>query len=147
MLVYLFFGVAFFGLQIAQANLLSVFVVLFITVLAFSSFGILSAAFVLVHKRGDPFSFVFGSLSAFLGGVYYPVTILPKFLQFSSDLLPLTYSLRALRHAILLGEPVTRLGYDLSVLTLFAAAGIPLSLIFFNRALSRAKDEGSLSQF
>jgi len=145
--VYLFFGVVFFGFQIGQANLLSVLVVLFITILAFSSFGILSAGFVLFYKRGDPIAFVFGSLSAFLGGVYFPVAILPKFLQFGSNLLPLTYSLRSLRQAILMGAPVTKLGYDLAVLALFAAVGIPLSLIFFNTALSRAKDEGSLAQF
>ncbi|MEK6775921.1 MAG: ABC transporter permease [bacterium] len=145
--VYLFFGVVFFGLRIGQANLFSVFVVLLTTILAFSSFGILSAAFVLIYKRGDPVSFIFGTLSALLGGVYYPVTILPEFLQRGSDFIPLTYSLRAMRHAILLGEPVTKLGPDIAVLILYAAVGIPMSLFLFNRALSRAKEQGSLAQF
>lgn len=146
-LIYLLLGVAFFGFQVGQANLVSVLVVLVLTIISFSSFGILSASFILVFKRGDPIAFVFGTLSALLGGVYYPVTVLPGFLQAGSALLPLTYSLRAMRHAILQGTPVTGLGMDLTVLVLFCLIGIPLSLVLFNAALRRAKEEGTLSQY
>ena len=146
-LVYFFFGVVFFGFRIGQANFLSLIVVLALTLLAFSSFGILSAAFVLVFKRGDPIFFLFGTVSALLGGVYYPITVLPGALQLGSTLLPLTYSLRAMRLAILQGTPLTGLVPELSVLALFSIIGIPLSLICFHRAIRRAKELGTLAQF
>jgi ABC-2 type transport system permease protein len=146
-LVYLFFGAVFFGFQLGQANLVSTLLILVLTISAFSVFGILSAAFVLVFKRGDPVFFVFGTVSALLGGVYYPVTVLPKFLQAGSALIPLTYSLRAMRHAILQGASIGALAPELLTLTLFSAVGLPLSLILFQRALCRAREEGTLSQY
>ncbi|NOY53793.1 MAG: ABC transporter permease [Deltaproteobacteria bacterium] len=145
--LYLLTGIFGFGLQVGSADLLSTLVVLVLTICAFSAFGILSAAFVLVFKRGDPISFLFGTLSTLLGGVYYPVTILPEWVQKCSNLLPLTYALRAMRHAILLGTPVSRLGIDLWALAGFALFGIPVSLFLFQRALNRARKEGTLLQF
>lgn len=146
-LTYLVLGVAFFGLGIGRADVISVLVVLLLTILSFSSFGIVSAAFVLVYKRGDPVPFVFGTLSALLGGVYCPVTVLPGFMQAGSALVPLTYSLRAMRHALLQGTPVTQLGTDLAVLAFFSLIGIPLGLLLFDWALRRAKKEGTLAQY
>jgi len=145
--LYLVIGIFGFGLQVGSADLLSTLVILLLTICAFSSFGILSAAFVLVFKRGDPVSFLFGTLSTLLGGVYYPVTVLPEWLQKFSNLLPLTYALRAMRHAILQGTPLSELGLDLWALTGFALFGIPISLFLFQRALNRAKREGTLLQF
>jgi ABC-2 type transport system permease protein len=146
-LLYLFLGAAFFGFQAGNANLLSVTAVLLVTLLCFSGFGLLSAAFVVRYKRGDPVLFVAGTLSALLGGTYYPVSILPEMLQKCSALLPLTYSLRAMRLAILQGAPVTQLAGDLTVLALFAAVGLPASLFLFGRALRCAKEEGTLLQY
>ncbi len=146
-LLYFFLGAAFFGFQAGHANLLSVAAVLAVTLLCFSAFGILSAAFVVRYKRGDPVLFVAGTLSALLGGAYYPVSILPEMLQKCSDLLPLTYSLRAMRLAILQGAPVSDLAGDLRVLGLLAAVGLPASLVLFARALGRAKEEGTLLQY
>jgi len=146
-LLYLFLGVLLFGVRIGNADLVSVLVVLVFTVLSFSSFGILSAAFVLVFKRGDPVSYLFETLSALLGGVYYPVSVLPAGLQAGSALLPVTYSLRAMRQAILQGTPVTGLGADLGILVFFSVVGLPFSFFVFRRALNRAKREGTLLQY
>ncbi len=146
-LLYLLLGAAFFGFQAGHANLFSVSVVLVVTLLCFSGLGILSAAFVMRYKRGDPVLFVAGTLSALLGGTYYPVSILPEMLQKCSALLPLTYSLRAMRLAILQGASLGELAGDLTVLGLFAVVGIPGSLIVFGRALRCAKKEGTLLQY
>ena len=44
--------------------------------------------------------------SSFLGGVYHPTHVIPSFgLQLVSRMLPLSYGLRALRQAVLLGRP------------------------------------------
>jgi ABC-2 type transport system permease protein len=146
-LLYLLLGVILFGVHMGAANLFSVLVVLVLTILSFSSFGILSAAFVLVYKRGDPINYLFGTLSSLLGGVYYPISVLPGFLQSCSALLPVTYALRAMRHALLQGMSVGQLGFDLAILSLFAILGLPVSLWIFQRALHRAKAEGTLLQF
>jgi len=145
--LYLSIGIFGFGLHVGSADLVSTLMVLVLAIFSFSAFGILSAAFVVVFKRGDPVSFLFGTLSTLLGGVYYPVSVLPEGLQKCANLLPLTYALRAMRHAILQGTPVSQLGMDLWALAGFAVFGIPFSLLLFQRALHRAKQEWTLLQF
>jgi ABC-2 type transport system permease protein len=146
-LVYLLLGVLLFGVDMGNANVLAAVIIQVLTILAFSGIGILSASFTMVFKRGDPINFLFGSVSTLLGGVLYPVTVLPALLQPISYLLPLTYSLRAMRRAILLGDSVQSLVPDILALACFAALLLPLSFVAFRYAVRRAKIEGSLTQY
>ena len=146
-LLYLLLGVLVFGVDLGSANLGAAAVVQILTILAFSSIGVLSASFIMVFKQGDPIQFLFGSVSTLLGGVLYPITVLPNWLQPISYLLPLTYSLSAMRRAILLGDGLGALMTDLLPLALFTAVLLPLSFVAFRYAVRRAKIEGSLTQY
>lgn len=145
--LYLAAGILLFGADLQRANLLSGFVILFLTILALSGIGVLSASFIMVFKRGDPFNFVIGSLSSLLGGVYYPIEVLPEWLQTLARLFPLTYSLEAMRRALLAGESLTDLRGQIAALTAFAAILLPLSLLVFRYAVRQAKKDGSLTQY
>ena len=146
-LVYLLFGALAFGLDISRANIPATLVVLALTIVSFSAFGILSAAFIIVFKRGDPVSWALGSTSELLGGVFYPITILPLWLQKVSALLPITYSLRAIRHAVLQGHSFRALSGDILALALFSVVMVPLSMHAFRLAVQAAKRNGTLSQY
>ena len=78
--------------------------------------------------------------------MFYPITILPGWLQLVSYLVPLTYSLGGMRRAIQLGEQVSALVTDVLPLMLFAAILLPLGFMAFRYAVKRAKIEGSLTQ-
>lgn len=146
-LIYLLAGVIIFGLELGRANILSALIVMILTILSFSPLGIISASFIMVFKRGDPIAFFFGTASSLLGGVYYPITILPSWVQNLSYLLPITYSLRAMRYALLKGYSLSEIASDLYALGLFSAVMIPLSIIAFNYAVRKAKEKGSLGQY
>jgi ABC-2 type transport system permease protein len=118
-----------------------------LTIFAFSGIGILSASFTMVFKQGDPVNFLFGSVSSLLGGVLYPITVLPDWLRPVSYLIPLTYSLSAMRRAILLGEPLAALAADVLPLIFFGVVLLPLSFVAFRYSVKRAKIEGSLTQY
>lgn len=120
---------------------------LFLTTLIFASLGVISASFVMVFKRGDPIGLVIGSLSTLLGGVFYPVSALPPWVQTISHLLPITYGLQGLRDVLLRGATLAAVWRDLLVLLAFAAVLVPLSLLCFKKAVTRAKREGSLLQY
>ena len=94
--VYLLVGRLVFGVVIHLDSLLSCLLVLALTVLAFSGIGILSAALILYLKRGDPITSLVASLSALLGGVFYPPEDMPAWLGIGSRFLPITYALHAL---------------------------------------------------
>jgi len=90
---YLVIGRLFFGVVIHFGSLLPALLIIALTVLAFSGLGILSAAFVLYLKRGDPITYLVASGSALVGGVFYPPEDMPRWLGGWSRLLPITYAL------------------------------------------------------
>lgn len=146
-IIYFLFGVFVFGADLTQANFLSAVIVLLLSITSFSSIGILSASFVLFLKKGDPISWVFGSISSLLAGVYYPISVLPDWLSPLSRILPLTYALDAMRLAMLKGYSLFELRLDILVLLGFSVVFTPLSFLVFKMALKRAKKEGSLIQY
>jgi ABC-2 type transport system permease protein len=145
--VYLAVGVAVFGIDLGRANVPAALTVLFLSILTLSGLGILSACFAIIFKRGDPINFLINSVSALLGGVYYPVDVLPAWLQLLARFFPLTYSLEALRRALLVGDSLADLARDVGVLGVFSATLLPISLLAFRFAVRKAKRDGSLTQF
>ena len=146
-LVYLALGALFLGVNLGQGNYLAALLILALSVVAFSGLGIIAASFVMVLKRGDPIAWLFNVLSSLLGGVYYPIAVLPGWLQCLSRLLPITYSLRAMRLALLQGYSLSALAPDILALALFGLILLPLSLLAFRYAVYRARVDGSLTQF
>ena len=146
-LVYLLVGRLFFGVVIHMESFLPALLVIALTVLAFSGVGILSAAFVLYLKRGDPIAYLVASGSALVGGVFYPPENMPEWLGGWSRLLPITYALRALRRALLRGSRFSELLPDIQALVLFVAVLLPLGILAFHFAVRRARQEGSLIQY
>jgi ABC-2 type transport system permease protein len=147
LMIYVVMGVVVFGINLGQANLLSAAVVLCLTLLAHLPLGIFSASFLLIFKRGDPITSLVGSFSSLLGGVYFPLAVLPGWLQSVSFFLPFTHALEGLRQAVLNGRSLWELSTQVAVLSIFALILMPLSLAAFSYALHQAKRLGTLSQF
>jgi ABC-2 type transport system permease protein len=142
--LYLLLGVIFFNFPIDKINIPSVITIAILTITSFSSIGIISASFILVLKRGDPVVLFFSGISRLLGGVYFPITILPIWVQKISHLLPITYSLHGMRMAILMGHSVKDISRDIFALILFSIIFLPFSILCFKFALGKAKKYGSL---
>lgn len=145
--VYLVVGALVFGASLSQANAVSAIVVMLLSIASFSGIGILSAAVVLLVKRGDPIAWLLGGASSLLAGVYYPVSVLPDWLEPLSRILPLTYALDAMRLAMLKGYSLYDLRFNVLVLLGFTVVLTPLAFLAFRRSLKRAKVEGSLTQY
>ncbi len=146
-LVYLFIGAVFLGVDLSQGNYPAALLILILTIIAFSGLGILAASFIMVLKRGDPVTWALNALATLLGGVYYPITVLPDWLQVLAGLIPVTYALRAMRLALLQGASFTELLPDILALAFFAAVFLPLSLVAFRWAVQRARVDGSLTHY
>lgn len=143
--VYLGWGALLFGFPLHSANWLSVFWVLLATLLAFSGLGIFSAAYLLLFKRGNPGKWFLLGVSSVTGGMLFPVSILPDWLQFVARLNPVMYALDAMRAALLDGSSVVGIARPLLILFLFAAVLLPASTVTFAWALRRTKMTGTLT--
>ncbi|MFQ5615935.1 MAG: ABC transporter permease, partial [Anaerolineales bacterium] len=146
-LAYLVAGAVFLGVQLGRGNYAAALLVLILTIGVFNSLGILAASFIMVLKRGDPVTWIFNALFTFFGGVYYPIAVLPDWLEPVSNLLPVTYGLRAMRLALLQGASFGDLLPDILALALFSIALLPLSLLAFRYAVRRARVDGSLTHY
>jgi ABC-2 type transport system permease protein len=145
--IYLGWGVVLFGFPMSQANWLGAIIVLGASVLAFAGLGVLSAAYLLLFKRGNPAKWLFLSVAGLVSGVMYPTTSLPKALQLVAWLVPVTYSLTGMRAAVLGHATVAMLWPSIRALLLFAIVLLPLSFLVFSWALRRTKITGTLTHF
>jgi ABC-2 type transport system permease protein len=82
-----------------------------------------------------------------LAGVYYPVEVLPDWLQAISRLLPATYSTAALRRVMLGSGSFSTGMQDLLALVGFALLLLPVGLVALRIAVRWAKIDGSLAQY
>lgn len=147
-LVFVFLvGTLVLHFDFSRADLLAAVIVLFLSVIVFIAIGILSAAGTIVFKQGEPVGWIAGGISSILGGVYFPVSMMPGWLRFIAHLVPTTYSLDALRLAILQGYPLSGLSSQIIILALFAICLLPLSLYLFTRAIEQGKRTGTLMQY
>lgn len=145
--VYLFWGVTLFHFPVGQANWIGAIVVFLTSILAFAGMGILSASYLLLFKRGNPAKWLLLGASGVLGGMMYPVSVLPHGLRILARLLPITYSLEGLRSALLDGSGFAALWPSIRALALFAIVLLPVSFAAFSWALRRTKMNGTLSHY
>jgi ABC-2 type transport system permease protein len=143
--VYIAWAAILFGFPLRDANWLAVISVLLTSLLAFSGLGIFSASYVLLFKRGNPAKWLFLGITSLTSGTLFPVSVLPRSLQFVARLNPVTYSLDAMRAALLAGSTVAALWRPLIVLLGFAAVLLPISMTVFAWSLRRTKATGTLT--
>ena len=140
-------ALAFFGLALGRINAPGVLAVGVLTVVCFLSVGVLSASFILVYKTGNPFSWIMGTVSGLLGGVVFPVALLPPWIRWISSLLPVTYALDGMRKSLLASATFADVLPDVAALAAFAALLLPASLVAFRLAVRKAKKDGTLAHY
>lgn len=146
-ILYFIAGASLFGVDLSRASSIAALLVLLLSVTAFSSIGIAAACLTVLFKRGDTIISAGMQVSLLLGGVFYPIAVLPAWLQPVASFLPITYAVRAMRFALFQPEALTTSVTDLAVLGLFAGIALPISVWAFHRAVHFAKVSGSLGQF
>jgi ABC-2 type transport system permease protein len=110
----------------------------------FAALGVGFAAYVMVFKRGETIVSLATAGLTLLGGVYYPVALLPEPLRAIAQVLPFTWSVSVIRGAFLAAQ--TQL-LTLLELTLATAVVLPLVLFVFSLALRHARRAGTMGQY
>jgi len=140
-------AIAIFGAHFPLSGLLLALPVLVLTVATFCAFGIFSASFIVLTKRGDPFAIFVAQASTLLAGALFPVSVLPGPLQGMARAVPAFYGLDAMRAAVLGNAGLGDVAGKLLVLAAFAAALLPLAVLAFSRALRAARVTGTLGNY
>lgn len=145
--VYIMAGIFLFGIDFSNINITAASVIAALSLISFNSLSIISAGFIIVLKKGDPVSWLFSTGFELLGGVYFPVSVLPDWLETVSYLFPITYCIRAMELAVYRGFGLRQLYADVFVLGLFSLLLLPVAIYVMKHALNRAKRDGSLVEY
>ena len=128
-------------------NLLTAAAFVLLGSFSFVGIGMMAAILPLLYvERGAQMTFVIQSCLLLVSGVYYPVSVLPGWMQVIANVSPATYVLRGVRAGLLDGTPVTALVGDMLPLVGMGIVLIPAGLWAFGRAEKYAKRTGKLKR-
>ena len=137
--------VAIFHIDLSQANLLGGVVMMLAGSLSFIGVGIMGSVLPLLFpERGSQMTHVIIAVLLLVSGVYYPVDVLPSFLQKMAVYSPATYVLDGTRQALLEGKATLQLWPYIWPTLLMGVLAIPLGLWVFGVAERYAKRSGKL---
>jgi ABC-2 type transport system permease protein len=137
----------FFDIDLAGANLTGALLAMMIGSLSFIGFGIVGAVLPLLFpEKGEQMTFIISSLLLLVSGVYYPVDVLPGWMQPFSYISPATYVLEAMRGAILDGEATVDLIPEMIPMLIIGLVTIPLGMAIFGYFERYAKRTGKLKR-
>src|ERR687885_814350 len=140
----LFASVAlFFGLHMPNANFAAAVVVLAVSSVSFIGVGTMTAVLPLISpEKGAQLGFIAQGTLLVISGVYYPVSVLPQWMQWLATISPATYTLRGIRHAILDGASIGAVWGDVWPLIVIGIVAAPLGIWVFKTGEIYAKRHG-----
>ena len=146
--ILLFLVVAlFFDLSLAEADFVAALVVLAVASVSFVGIGMMTAVLPLISpEKGTQFGFIAQGTLLVVSGVYYPVDVLPTWMQWLAAVSPATYALEGIREAVLDGAGTWSMGDELWPLAVIGVVSIPLGLAVFRTGERYAKRHGKLKR-
>jgi ABC-2 type transport system permease protein len=143
--IILVFTVLLFELNLGEANLFGGLLLLLAGSLSFIGVGVVASVLPLLFpERGSQMTHVIVAVLLLVSGVYYPITVLPTFLQALGAFSPATYVIEGARQALLHGQPTPALWGYIWPLLIMGVLAIPGGLWVFGLAENYAKRTGKL---
>ncbi len=138
---------AFFDLDFADADFTAATVILLVGSLSFVGIGVVASILPLLYpERGAQMTNIVQAFFLLVSGIYYPVSVLPGWLQVLAKISPATYVLEGMRAALL---PNTATADPLSYvwpLLIMGLIMLPLGIHLFQRAERYTKRTGKLKR-
>jgi ABC-2 type transport system permease protein len=137
----------FFSVDLSNANLGGAALVLLVGSVSFLGFGIMAAVLPLLFpERGEEMTFVISSILLLVSGVYYPISVLPDWMEPLATVSPATYVLKGMRAALLDGTPTLALGPSILPILVLGALTLPVGIVIFGWGERYAKRTGRLKR-
>jgi len=121
--------------------------VLLLLCVAYYGLGLGLAAMFLAFRTIGPMQSIIVTGSTLLGGVYYPTTVIPSWIQSLSVVVPMTYGLRATRRLVLDGAPWSAVQGDVGMIAAIAALMLIFGVAAFQLSFDHARRRGTLSLY
>jgi ABC-2 type transport system permease protein len=136
-----------FDLDLSEANYWAALVVLAVCSISLVGFGVVAAVMPLLSpEKGQQVTYIVSALLLLVSGVYYPVKVLPDWMQVIAQYSPVTYALEGSRAALQDGVGLSQLWGSIWPLLVMGAVFVPMGLFVFHLGESYAKRAGKLKR-
>jgi ABC-2 type transport system permease protein len=136
-----------FGLDFQASGVVPATLVLLAFIPFVWGLGVLSAAVILIVRRGGGVATIAGGLLALLSGAYFPVSLLPSWLQRLADWNPIAITLNGMRSSLLAGADWSATAADLAILLPFSLVTLVIAMAGFRLALRHERVRGTLGVY
>jgi ABC-2 type transport system permease protein len=137
----------FFGLAFPDANFVAALVLLAVASVSFVGVGMVTAILPLISpEKGAQLGFIAQGMLLVVSGIYYPVEVMPGWMQAIATVSPATYALDGIRATVLDGAGLGDVWGDVWPLALLGVIAIPLGLAVFRAGERYAKRHGKLKR-
>jgi ABC-2 type transport system permease protein len=140
-------GCVIFGLQLHWSTVPLSVPAMALALLAFLPFGLLFAALTVVVKQGSVGTTWVIALLSIVGGLYFPVSLLPHWVQTAAKLQPFTAATSVLRHLLVNSSVGESSVGALVKLALFAAVLVPASTLVLSSAIRFGQRRGTIIEY
>lgn len=140
-------GGLLFHAKVSTSHLLLAAGILVLTVIAFSAVGLAASSLLIISKKTGPLIALIAAAFNLLGGVLYPISVLPRALQLVAEALPMSHGLDALRRALVAHPDMHAIAIDVIVIAAFSVVLVPVALQAFRWAVDRARRRGTISHY
>lgn len=134
--IVLLLAVTLFGVSI-HGNLLLITLILLLGIFSFVGLGILVSAMASEQETATQILFMFQFPMLFLSGVFFPILMMPQFMQAISKFIPLTYAINALRKVMVLGANMADIQTELLILLIFGAVTLTIAVPVFKKVITK----------
>jgi ABC-2 type transport system permease protein len=143
----LMFGAVVFGMHIAFPDVLLALPAGVLGALAFAPFGLLTVAAVLVVKQAVAGVSILITLMSIFAGVYFPIALLPDWIEWVSKVQPFTPAVDLLRHLITSAPTTDPPLLDVAKLVLWAVVLLPASLWVLSVGIRYSRRRGTIIEY
>jgi len=140
-------GAIIFGLQLHWSTVPLALPALILALLAFLPFGLFFSALTIATKQANVGATWVIALLSIVGGLYFPVALLPGWAQLAAEVQPFTPATELLRHLLVDAPMETSVGLALAKIVGFAEILVPLSLFALYRAIRLGQHRGTIIEY
>jgi ABC-2 type transport system permease protein len=136
-----------FGLHFDVGGLVPAMTLLIVFIPFVWGLGVASAAAIMTFRRGGGVMGIGVVGLGLLSGIYFPLQLLPGWLQAIAELNPVAIAIEGMRNALLGGAGWSEIGPDVLLMLPLSAASLAGGLYLFRRAVGRERRLGTLGLY
>jgi ABC-2 type transport system permease protein len=140
-------GWAIFGMDLHWSTVPLAIPALALSLSAFLPFGLAFAGLTVVMKQGNVGTSWVIALISIVGGLYFPISLLPGWAQTASELQPFTPATETLRHFLVNSPQSGSLAVAIAKLVGFSAILLPVSIWCLGKSIEVGQRRGTIIEY